>query len=408
MNRMSEFCAGGRPRTRGWPAGAHRDALRSVPIIAALLFSTACKRKAEESIAYASRKVGLVMDVAGRGDQSFNDSALRGLELWAAGKKYTNHTYRDLSGDELQRSIPAELASLRPPIRKLPVTALVIQAKGQEDYEPSLQLLVEQGAGLTIATGFLLQNALASVARRNPKVQFLLIDSQLIDSQGKAYSLPNVRTIEFRDQEGSFLVGALAGWVTTGGKIGFVGGMEIPVIKKFEAGFRAGVMVANPNAARQLLVAYTGSFDNVTVGKRVAQELLSKGVDVIFHAAGSGGLGAIMAVKEGSDSGRHLYAIGVDSDQWQLAPNAVLTSMIKRVDLVVYQAVRDWVEGKFSGGDLNLGVKEDAVGYAPIRLELSGRQQLLDRLEGLRRRVASGEIRVPSTIAELNAFRPNP
>ncbi len=115
-----------------------------------------------------------------------------------------------------------------------------------------------------------------------------------------------------------------------------------------------------------------------------------------------------MAVKEESDSGRRLYAIGVDADQWHLAPNAVLTSMIKRVDLVVYQAVRDWVEGKFSGGDLNLGVKEDAVGYVPIRLELSGKQQLVERLEGLRRRVASGEIRVPSTIAELNEFRPNP
>src|SRR5258708_36660045 len=169
---------------------------------------------------------------------------------------------------------PGELASLRPPIRKLRVTALVIQAKGQEDYEPSLQLLVEQGAGLTIATGFLLQNALASVARRNPKVQFLLIDSRLIDSEGKAYSLPNVRTIVFRDQEGSFLVGALAGWVTTGGKIGFVGGMEIPLIKKFEAGFRAGVMVTNPKAALESMVVYTGSFDNVAAGNRVAQELL--------------------------------------------------------------------------------------------------------------------------------------
>ena len=156
------------------------------------------------------------------------------------------------------------------------------------------------------------------------------------------------------------------------------------------------------------MVVYTGSFDNVAAGKRVAQELLSKGADVIFHAAGSGGLGAIMAVKEESDSGRRLYAIGVDADQWHLAPNAVLTSMIKRVDLVVYQAVRDWVEGKFSGGDLNLGVKEDAVGYVPIRLELSGKQQLVERLEGLRRRVASGEIRVPSTLAELNEFRPNP
>jgi basic membrane protein A and related proteins len=407
MNRMPEFCAGRRRRIRWGPRVARSDASRLVPIIAALVLTTACNKKAPDSIAYA-RRVGLVIDVAGRGDQSFNDSALRGLELWAAGKKYTNQSYRDLSGDELQRSIPAELASLRPPIHKLPVTALVLHAKGQEDYEPSLQLLVEQGSGLTIATGSLLQNALGSVARKNPKVQFLLIDGRLIDSEGKAYSLPNVRTIVFRDHEGSFLVGALAGGVTTGGRIGFVGGMDIPLIKKFEAGFRAGVMVTNPKAARELMVAYTGSFDNVAAGKRVAHELLSKGADVIFQAAGSAGLGVVMAVKEDSDSGRRLYAIGVDSDQWNLAPNAVLTSMIKRVDLVVYQTVRDWVEGKFSGGDLELGVKEDAVGYAPIRLELSGRQQLLDRVEALRRRVASGEIRVPSTIAELNGFRPNP
>jgi basic membrane protein A and related proteins len=349
-----------------------------------------------------------VTDIAGRGDQSFNDSALRGLELWAAGKKYTNRSYRDLTGDELQRSLPAELASLQPPIRKLPVTPLVIESKAQQDYESNLQQLVEQGAGLTIATGFMLQSALGSVARRNPQVQFLLIDSRLIDPQGRTYSLPNVRTIVFREQEGSFLVGALAGLVPIAGKIGFVGGMDIPLIKKFEAGFRAGVMVTNPNAARDLLVAYAGSFDNVSAGKQAAEELLSKGADVIFQAAGSAGLGAIMAVKEASDSGRRLYAIGVDSDQWHLAPDAVLTSMIKRVDLVVYQAVRDWVEGRFSGGDLSLGVKEGAVGYAPIRLEVSGKQRLSDRLERLKRGVASGEIRVPSTIAELNEFRPSP
>src|SRR5262249_47248473 len=220
----------------------------------------------------------------------------RGLELWAAGKKYTNRSYRDLTGDELQRSLPAELASLQPPIRKLPVTPLVIESKAQQDYESNLQQLVEQGAGLTIATGFMLQSALGSVARRNPQVQFLLIDSRLIDPQGRTYSLPNVRTIVFREQEGSFLVGALAGLVPIAGKIGFVGGMDIPLIKKFEAGFRAGVMVTNPNAARDLLVAYAGSFDNVSAGKQAAEELLSKGADVIFQAAGSAGLGAIMAV----------------------------------------------------------------------------------------------------------------
>src|SRR5216684_4412796 len=156
MNRMSEFCAGGRPRTGGWPAGAHRDALRSVPIIAALLFSTACKRKAEESIAYASRKVGLVMDVGGRGDQSFNDSALRGLELWAAGMKFANGSYEPAPPKEIAASIPQNLTGV---VEPLPVKPLVLQSKAQEDYQPNLQLLIDKGCDLTVGVGFMLENA---------------------------------------------------------------------------------------------------------------------------------------------------------------------------------------------------------------------------------------------------------
>jgi len=217
-----------------------------------------------------------------------------------------------------------------------------------------------------------------------------------------------VRTVVFREEQGSFLVGALAGLATQTGKIGFVGGMEIPLIKKFEAGFRAGVLTTRPPAARELLVAYTGSFDNVATGKQVAQDLLSKGVDVIFQAAGSDGLGAIQAVKEARDSGRLVYAIGVDSDQWHLAPTAVLTSMIKHVDLAVYLTVRDLVDGKFSAGNRALGLKEDAVWYADVRLDFPGKKEALDRVEGLRKRVVAGEIQVPSSLAELASFRAPP
>lgn len=353
-------------------------------------------------------KVGLVTDVGGRGDQSFNDSALRGLELWSAGKKLVGSEYQPVAPAEVAASIPAHLASHGLAIEPMPIIPMVLQSKAQEDYEPNLQLLVDRGVTLSVATGFLLESAVLAVARRNLNAKFLLIDSPLIDSRGEPVSLPNVRTVVFREEQGSFLVGALAGLATQTGKIGFVGGMEIPLIKKFEAGFRAGVLTTRPSAARELLVAYTGSFDNVATGKQVAQDLLSKGVDVIFQAAGSDGLGAIQAVKEGRDSGRLVYAIGVDSDQWHLAPTAVLTSMIKHVDLAVYLAIRDLVDGKFSAGNRTLGLKEDAVWYAEVRLDFPGKKEALERVEALRKQVVAGEIQVPSNLAELASFRASP
>src|SRR5262249_8780731 len=145
----------------------------------------------------------------------------------------------------------------------------------QEDYEPNLQLLADEGVSLIIGVGFMMENAVNVVARRNPNAKFLLIDSPLLDAQGRPYILPNVRTVVFREEEGSYLVGALAGLVTQTGRVGFVGGMEIPLIKKFEAGFRAGVSTTNPKAARDLLVIYPGTFDNVATGKQVAEDLLA-------------------------------------------------------------------------------------------------------------------------------------
>jgi len=278
-----------------------------------------------------------------------------------------------------------------------------VQSRAQEDYEPNLQLLVDQGANLVIGVGFMLENAVEAVARRNPQAKFLLIDSPILDAKGAPQTLPNVRTVVFREEQGSFLAGALAGLVAKD-KVGFVGGMEIPLIKKFEAGFRAGVMTTNPNA--KVLVQYTGSFDNVAAGKQVAQDLVAKGAEVIFQAAGSDGLGVIQAVKEARAAGKNVYVIGVDSDQSHLAPDAVLTSMVKGVDLAVWQAAKDLKDGAFTSGDTVLGLKEHAVGLAPVGVDFPGKAEALKKVEALQEQVVSGAIAVPASIEALEKFQP--
>lgn len=355
-----------------------------------------------------THKIGLVVDLGGRGDHSFNDAALRGLETWAAGKKYEGGQYVAASPEEIKASITSDLTSLQPPITPQPIEPQVIQSKSPEDYEPNLQLLVDQGVDLTIGNGFLLEPAVETVAKANPNAKFLLVDSVLLDSANKPYSLPNVRTVTFKENEGSFLVGALAGLVSKTGKVGFVGGMEVPIIKKFEAGYRAGVKTTNPKAEAGLMAVYTGSFNNVAAGKQVAQDLIKKGADVIFQAAGADGLGVIQAVKEAKAAGKNVYVIGVDSDQSHVAPEVVLTSMLKHLDLAIYTASRDLAEGKFAAGDVTLGLKEGGVGYADVRVDFPGKAEAIQKVEALRQRVVSGEIQVPSSKEELSSFKATP
>lgn len=387
-----------------------RTALLFFAIVVSIAFS-GCKKSDEKPAsttgttpAVKSMKVGLVTDMGGRGDQSFNDSALRGLELWAGGKQYAGSGYVDANAQELRATLPKDLAERTPAIEPVGVRPVVLQSKAQEDYEPNLQLLADQGAQLIIGTGFMLENAIETTAKRNPESKFLLIDSPLLDAQGRPYTLPNVRTVIFKEEEGSFLVGAMAGLVSKGQKVGFVGGMEIPLIKKFEAGFKAGVKTTNPDA--QVLAAYTGSFNNVATGKQVAQDLITKGADVVFHAAGTDGLGVIQAVKEARTAGKTVYAIGVDSDQSHVAPDAVLTSMVKRVDLAVYEAARDLTAGKFGPGDVAWGLKEGGVTYAEVRIDFPEKAQVLQKIEDLRKQIIDGRIRVPATDAELASFKP--
>ena len=353
-------------------------------------------------------KVGLVLDKGGRGDHSFNDAALRGLETWAAGKKYAGGTYVAASPEEIKQSITSDLANLQPPITPHNIEPQVIQSKAPEDYEPNLQLLVDQSMDLVIGNGFLLEPAVEAVAKKNPTPKFLLVDSVLLDAENKPFTLPNVRTVTFKANEGSFLVGALAGLVSKTGKVGFVGGMELSLIKAFEAGYRAGVRTTNPAAEKGLMAVYTGSFDNVSAGKQVAQDLVKKGADVIFQAAGADGLGVIQAVKEAKATGKTVYVIGVDSDQAHVAPEVVLTSMLKHVDVAVYNACRDVAQEKFTAGDVTLGLKEGGVGYAEVRLDFPGKAEALQKVEALRQRINSGEIKVPTSMEELTAFQTTP
>lgn len=393
--------------------------LRHLQVLALAALVCACSKKKEEapaapataqgSQAAAPQKsytVGLVIDVGGRGDNSFNDAALRGLELWSAGKKYVAGGYQKASPEEVKQSITADLA--KQDISTLPVTPATLQSKSPEDYVPNLRSLVNEDMDLTVGNGYMLAPAVASVAKDYPKSRFLLIDSPLLDAQGKPYTLPNVRTVLFKEEEGSFLVGALAGLVSKTGKVGFVGGVAVPLIQRFETGFRAGVKTTNPQAAQNLMSVYTGSFNNVAAGKQVAADLLAKGADVIFHAAGLDGVGVIQAVKEARAAGKQVYVIGVDSDQWDAAPGAVLTSMLKHTDLAVYETVRDVVQGKFSGGEKVLGLKDGGVTYADVRVDFPGKAEALQKVEALRQRVISGEIQVPSTPEALASFQVAP
>ncbi|NNC18822.1 BMP family ABC transporter substrate-binding protein [Corallococcus exiguus] len=378
---------------------------RILPLVVCLLaVATGCKKEAPA--APSKPAIGLVLGLGGRGDHAFNDSALRGLELWAGGVKYEKAGYQDTTASERKDSLAPDVAARGWEMIPLGITPVVLQSRVAEDYEPNLQLLAEQRVSLAMGVGFMLENAVETVARRNPSLPFLLVDSPLLDAQGRVITLPNVRTVVFREEEGCFLAGALAGLVTKTGRVGMVGGMKIPLVQRYEAGFRAGVAATNPNAT--VLVNYTGSFTDFALGKQVGQDLLLKNTDVLFAAAGVDGLGAIQAVKEAREAGKTVSVIGVDSDPSHLAPEAVLSAVVKHVDLVVYEAIREQRQGRFQGGNVSLGLKEGGMGLAPVRLDFPGKDEALRKVEALKARIISGELKVPTQPAPSGTAGANP
>ncbi|MCF6093167.1 BMP family protein [Microaerobacter geothermalis] len=301
-------------------------------------------------------RIGMVTDVGGVNDNSFNQSAWEGLQR--------------LQSDLGQDKVVVDFA----------------QSTGDADYIPNLNQFVKDGWNLTWGIGFLMGDHVKQVADQNPDAKLAIIDAVV--------EAPNVASVTFKEHEGSYLVGVVAGLMTKSNKIGFVGGMEIPVIKRFEAGFTAGVKAANPDA--EVIINYTGAFDKPDLGKAAAATMYDRGADIIFHAAGAVGDGVFNEAKTRQQAGDKVWVIGVDKDQSITFGNDVtLTSMMKRVDEAVYRVSKDLIDGKYQGGQIvSLGLKENAVGLPENNPNIP--EDVLMQVEEYKQKIISGEIVVPS------------
>ncbi len=315
-----------------------------------------------------AKKGGLVYDIGGRGDKSFNDSAYAGLEA-----------ARQEQGDK-------------------------IEAK---DVEPNpdgsnrkelLDGLADEGYGLIFGVGFLFSEDIAKSATESPDTQFAVIDGfdKLCTQPDK-----NLLCIGFQEEQGSFLVGAAAALKTKSNTVGFVGGQVGDLIKKFEAGYAAGVKhIADQEGKNiKVVVDYAGNtpeaFRNPAKGKELALKQIGQGADVIYHASGGTGAGVIATAAQ-----EKVYAIGVDSDQSLTASPAeqkwILTSMLKRVDNAVQQTIASFVDGTFKGGIQTFGLKEGGIDYAQNQYNKELLGDIPTTLDELKQQIIDGEIKVPT------------
>jgi len=306
----------------------------------------------------AGIRVGLVFDIGGKNDKSFNEAAWRGLQR---------------ARDELG------------------VDVVYIEPTEGADRESALRTLAARKVDLVIGVGFIFGPDLERLSKQFPEVKFAGVDYSPSEGVG---TLPNLVGLRFREQEGSFLVGAIAGLLSRTKVVGFVGGMKIPLIRKFEAGYEAGVHHVCP--ACRVVGAYAGTepkaFADPTLGEELASAQYGQGADIIFHAAGKTGDGVFAAARQHGSR-----AIGVDSDQYEAAPCCIVTSMVKRVDVAVLDIIKDIIAGKFHGGLLELGLAEHGVGFvSDERNRLMLPIDVVEKVNALGEQIIAGKIRVPS------------
>jgi basic membrane protein A len=322
-----------------------------VVMLAALALTGAGSPGAQEFVP------ALVFDMGGKFDKSFNEAAYNGAERF---KKETGIVYREFEvTDDAQR-------------------------------EQAVREMARQGSQITVALGFAQATGLEKVAREFPKLKFAIVEA-VVD-------LPNVQSIVFKEHEGSFLVGMAAAMASKTGKIGFVGGMDIPPIRRFARGYEEGAKHVNPRIEilQNMIGTTPGAWNDPTRGGELARSQFDRGVDVIFAAAGATGLGVLQAAK---DVGR--LAIGVDTNQNHIHPGTVLTSMIKRVDLAIYEAFKTARQGTWKAGVRNFGIAEGGVGYS---LDEHNRKLITPdmerRLEQARADIVAGKIKVTDYVAK--------
>lgn len=298
--------------------------------------------------------VGMITDTGGLGDQSFNDLAWDGLGQAES---------------------------------ELGIERKVLESATADDYFPNLSALAEEKADLIIGVGFLFNESMAQASEKFPEQKFAIVDSVV--------EADNVASMVFAENEGSFLVGVIAGLKTETNKIGFIGGMKFPLIEKFEYGFRAGVKAVNPEA--EVFVNYADSFEDAAKGKEIALVQNQKGADVIFHAAGGVGVGLIQAAEE-----QGFWAIGVDKDQSALSPEHVLASMNKKVNNAVFQVVTTVVDGTYNGGINVFDASNDGVGYSDDAGNLT--PELVEAADMYFAAIKEAKFVVPGTADEFEAF----
>ncbi|MEO8207326.1 MAG: BMP family ABC transporter substrate-binding protein [Chthoniobacterales bacterium] len=346
--------------------------LRFIILSLFVLFVSSCKQEATDvptppasgAAKAADAKalgVGMVFDIGGRGDKSFNDLASAGLE----------HAQTELG-----------------------VRTKLLEPHVASDRETCIQrMAADPDVNLVIGVGFLFTDAIKKLAADFPEKKFACVDMAITPGE----TLPaNVLALKFKEEDGSYLVGVLAATLSKSKKIGFVGGMEIPLIKKFETGFRNGAKAADSNV--EVFVKYAGvtgeAFANPAKGKELALSMYDQGADIIFHASGSTGLGVFEATRE-----KKKLAIGVDSDQYSEAPGFILTSMVKNVDTSVFDAIKSAKDGTFKGQILTSGLThvggqvENGVDY----IHNDKNKALIPddvhaKVESFRPRIVSGEI----------------
>ncbi len=333
-----------------------------LPLIFLLLFIFASCNKNDTNTTVKkdnsqNLKVGLVFDIGGRGDKSFNDAAYKGLLM-----------AKDKLGIDFEAIDPGDGSDRESALRKL--------ASKKE-------------IGLIFGVGFIFTDDINNLAKEFPDKKFACIDYSVDPSKA---IINNIAAIEFKEEEGSFLVGVLSALTTKTNKVGFIGGMESSLIKKFEAGFDQGVHYADPNC--KILSAYVSvapdGFKNPGKAKEIALSQYSNGADIIYHASGLSGLGLFEAARE-----KNKLAIGVDMDQQKEAPGFVLTSMVKLVDESVFETIKDFKDNKFTGGIKTFGLKDNGVGY----IYDDNNKKLIPaevkaKLDSIKTKLINGEIKI--------------
>lgn len=321
--------------------------------------------------------VGMVTDVGGVDDKSFNQSAWEGL------KAYGKEKGLEKGGKGFD----------------------YLQSQSDADYATNLNTLARQDFDLIFGIGFLMESAVDEIAQQQKDSKFAIVDAVV--------EQPNTVSILFKEQEAAFLAGVTAAMATESNKIGFLGGMKIPVIERFESGFRAGVHAVKPDA--EVVIQYAEAFDKAEAGKAIASKMYSSGVDVIFHAAGGTGNGLFTEAKDlkKKNPEKKIWAIGVDSDQTDEGVveidgkehNVIITSALKRVDNAVKDLSMKAADGNFPGGEVTTyGLAEDGVGLAPINEEVENKADIEAKVKEFQEKLKSGEIVAPGTYKELEAF----